>query len=215
MLKVLRLKRFKKDKPSKEQLKAVQEKKKVQDWLPFKDLNDGKMITKDDRVVALARVYPINMLLKSDREAGRVIQTTHEAINGLRDHIQILCVQRPVDLEGYLSDLAEKAKSTTDYRKKMILSNYIRYVSSLAASGEAKEKRFFVLTSGKGKTAMEEVNSRMEELVAGLGSGELHINSLDDSELLDLMFTFHNPAQAAFENGESFSRFTQFSKEGF
>lgn len=213
---MLKLKRFrgKGDNEAQTQLKVAQAKKKVQDWLPFKDLDNGKMVTKDERVIALARVHPINMLLKSDREAGRIVQTTHEAINGLRDPIQILCVQRPVDLEAYLSSLAEQAKGITDYRKKMMLSNYIRYVSSLAASGEAKEKRFFVLTSGKGKAAKEEVSGRMEEFVAGLGRGELSVNSLDDSELLDLLFTFHNPAQAAFETMDSFGRFTQYSKEG-
>lgn len=212
---MLKLKRFrgKGDNEAQTQLKVAQAKKKVQDWLPFKDLDDGRMITKDDMVIALARVYPINMLLRSDRETRRVIQTTHEAINGLRDPIQILCVQRPVDLEAYLSSLAEQAKGIADYRKKMILSNYIRYVSSLAASGEANEKRFFVLTSSKGKTAKEEATGRLEEMIAGLGKGELEVKSLDDSELLDLLFTFHNPAQAAFETVDNYGRFTLYSRE--
>lgn len=212
---VLKLNRFKGDKAAKAQLKVAQTKKKVQDWLPFQDIDSGKLMTKDGRTIALSRVQPINMLLKSDRETERVVQIAHEAINGLRDAIQILCVQRPVDLEAYLSSLAEQAKGITDYRKKMMLANYIRYVSSLASSGEAKEKRFFVLTSAEGRNAKGDVASRMDELVAGLGRGELGVNVIDDGELLDLLFTYHNPAQAAFEtiDGDSYGNFTQYKGE--
>lgn len=211
---MFKFQRFKGYKPSKEQLKADQTKKKVQDWLPFQGLDNGKIVTKDGRVIALARVLPINILLKSEKETERVIHNVHEAINGLREPIQILCVQRPVDLEAYLSSLAEKARNVTDYRKKLVLSNYIRYVSSLAASGEAKEKRFFILTSNKGKGATEEVSNRIEELVARLNREDLHVHSLDDAELLDLLFTFHNPAQAAFETVENYTGSTRYEREG-
>ncbi len=176
-------------------------KKAAQDWLPFQDITSSFIYRRDGELVAVLGVEPMNITLKSENEKKRIITAMHEALNGQLDPIQIFCLPRPVDLDTYLERLQQQARETMYQTKKRLLQEYIQYVATVVRGGEAIEHRYYVLLSQKpGKHAKEELSQRAFELASNLGrSQDLKITVCDDTAILDMLFSFLQPAQAAFE----------------
>lgn len=171
----------------------------VQHWLPVRDVSNGILRRSDDRLVAVIRVEPAAFTLLSQAERARRIAALHEAIQALPGAVQICAVPRPIDLDAYITDLEAKLVEV-DGSRKTILRGYVHYVRSLAASAAAMERRFYLLIPGwKDKGSREELLQRAGELVAALGRAELQAHLCSDQEVLDLLFCFFHPAQAAFE----------------
>ncbi|WP_338832850.1 hypothetical protein MHLNE_16000 [Moorella humiferrea] len=170
--------------------------KAVQDWLPWEDISGGVIVRKDGQVVAVLKVEPFNLALKSENEKKRVIAAVHEALNGQREAFQILSLGRPVDLDVYLKGLQGLAREVSNPARKKLLQEYTRYVATLVASGEALERRYYILLPGKEQV---EVLQRAHELASNLERSGLKVRVCSDQEIIDLVFVFTHPAQAAFE----------------
>jgi chemotaxis response regulator CheB len=186
-----------KKKPAKQQqVDQAAARKAVQDWLPWKDIAGGVITRKDGQVVAVLKVEPFNLALKSENEKNRVIAAVHEALNGQREAFQILSLGRPVDLDAYLKILQDLAKEVSNPARKKLLQEYTRYVATLVASGEALERRYYILLPGKEQV---EVLQRAHELASNLERSGLKVRVCSEQEIIDLVFVFTHPAQAAFE----------------
>lgn len=172
----------------------------LQRWLPVKDVSGGLILRQDGTLVAVIRVEPAPFSLLSDRERERRIAAAFEAFQGLGGTAQVISLPRPLDLDAYISDL-EARLAEADGARKTVLRAYLSYVRGLAAAGTAVERRFYVLLPGeaKKKGAREELLACAREFVAALGRADLAARICDDREILDLLFVFFNPAQAAFE----------------
>jgi len=196
----------------KDQPEQSQQNNSVQTWLPFKDIHGGLIYRKDGGLVAVLRVMPYNLNLQSENEKKRVISSIHEAINGQQEAFQILCIGRPVDLDGYLKALQEKTRDTETFQKRRLLQNYIQYVAGLAAGGEAMERRYYILIPelSKSKQMKEIVSKRAHELTEKLKRAGLDVNICSDQEIIDLFFTFTHPIQSAFERLPEVSAPTSF-----
>ncbi|KYH30773.1 hypothetical protein [Neomoorella mulderi] len=179
-----------------QQAEQTAARKAVQDWLPWKDIAGGVITRKDGQAVAVLKVEPINLALKSENEKKRVITAVHEALNGQREAFQILSLGRPVDLDAYLKDLQDLARETVNTARRKLLQEYTRYVANLVASGEAMERRYYILLPGKEQV---EVLQRAHELAGNLERSGLKVKVCNDQEIIDLVFVFSHPAQAAFE----------------
>lgn len=172
----------------------------VQKWLPIVDVTGGILARTDGGLVAVVRVEAAPFTLLSDRERERRIAALHEAIQMLPGAAQICAVPRPIDLDAYITSL-EDMQAETEGVRRTILSGYVNYVRGLVTSAGANERRFYVLIPGEGKQkgAREELAQKAVELVAALKRADLQAHLCSDQELLDLLFIFFHPAQAAFE----------------
>lgn len=195
---------FKKEKTVKKDKTKIEEQKRkaVQEWIPVKDVFEDLILLKDGRYVCVLKVMPLNIELKSENEKKRIIQAVHEALNGLNDTMQILSIGRPVDLDQYLNYLQEKSREETMSVKKRLLNEYLKYVASIVTSGEAIERRFFVMLSGKEK---EELKAKTHELSNNLEKSGLKVELAQDQDIIDLLFSFSHPSQAAFERAPAFN----------
>ncbi|SHE95676.1 hypothetical protein SAMN02745195_01549 [Thermoanaerobacter uzonensis DSM 18761] len=195
---------FKKEKTSgKDKAKIEEQKRKaVQEWLPVKDVAEDMILLKDGRYVCVLKVMPLNISLKSENEKKRIIQTVYEALNGFKDSMQIFSIGRPVDLDSYISYLQTKSKEETNITKKRLLQEYLKYVASIVTSGEAIERRFFIMLSGKEK---EELKAKAHELATNLEKSGLKVELAQDQDIIDLLFSFSHPSQSAFERAPAFN----------
>ncbi|CEP67119.1 Uncharacterized [Moorella glycerini] len=192
-----------KKKPVKQQqIDQAAVRRAVQDWLPWKDIAGGVITRKDDQVVAVLKVEPFNLALKSENEKKRIITAVHEALNGQREAFQIFSLGRPVDLDAYLRGLQDLVRETGNPARKKLLQDYTRYVATLVASGEALERRYYILLPGKEQV---EVLQRAHELASNLERSGLKVGVCCDREIIDLIFVFTHPAQAAFERPPLFA----------
>lgn len=172
----------------------------VQNWLPVQDISSGLLMRSDGQLVAAIRVEPAAFTLLSEVERARRITALHEIIQALPGAVQICTIPRPIDLDIYIADLEAQMEDVYGSRKN-VLRGYVNYVRRLAANAEALERRFYLLMPGgeKKKGTQDELLQRVRELVTALERAELQAHICSDQEVLDLLFCFFHPAQAAFE----------------
>ncbi len=191
------------------------EKKSAQDWLPINDVINGAIHKRDGSMVAVLRVDAMNISLKSDSERQRIISAVHEAINGQREPFQMICLPRALDLDHYLSSLNDRLKSTTNHLKRRLLAEYVRYVAGLVTEGDVLERRYYILLEQKPgavkrQNQREELQKRCYEFAGNLGASGLRVNICNDPEIIDLLFSFLTPRQAAYESApDGLTTFTQ------
>lgn len=173
----------------------------AQQWLPISDIEGNVIYRKDNIITAMLRVQPENIELLSDREQRRKVDSLAEGFNGERESIQIFCVGRPVDLSDYLEDLNGQSKMEQDFVRKMVLKGYIQQASKIASSGEASERRFYVIIFKyieDSRTEKELIN-RINELHIKFSQAELNCEICNEDELIEVLALFTSPIQAAFE----------------
>ena len=168
----------------------------VRDWLPIADIRPRTIKKRDGSCVAVIRVHPLNMSLKSDNEKKRVVAALHEVLNGIKAPLQIFAVGRPIDLDAYLRHLNEKAADEPNQTRKRLLREYSRHVASVAAGGETAERRFYLLLSGEDDA---HTVGAAQELMTSLSGAGLTSSLCDGQEIMELLFCFFNPDKTATE----------------
>lgn len=199
-------KSLKKKKSKKEQLTPEEKTVKTreltaQQWIPISDIEGSVVYRKDNIITSMLRVQPENIDLLSDREQRRKVESLAEGFNGEREPIHIFCVGRPVDLSDYLEDLNGQSKTEQDFVRKMVLKGYIQQASKIASSGEASERRFYVIIfkTIEDNRSVNDLTNRINELQIKFTQAELNCDICKEDELIDVLALFASPIQAAFE----------------
>lgn len=172
----------------------------VQAWLPVVDISGGMLVRQDGSLAAVIRIEAAPFTLLSDRERERRIAAMREVIQMLPGQAQIIAVPRPIDLDAYLTSLDALATEAVGPRRGL-LRGYLGYVRGLATSAGATERRYYILLPGERgrKGARDELAAKARELVTALARADLQARICGDQEVLDLLYIYLNPAQAAFE----------------
>lgn len=177
----------------------------AQQWMGSEvaDIAGGIIQRGDGALVSVLKIEPANIALLSDRERAQRIQALHEALSGIPDAYQILVLPRPIDLDSYLADL-DRLLADADPKRRHLLAQYVAYVRRVTGSGEAMERRFYLLlplapAEARRKGAADDLRQRAAEVAAALGRADLEAHVLDDRGLIDLVHAFAHPSTAAFE----------------
>jgi hypothetical protein len=135
----------------------------AQDWLPLGDIQGGCLLRTDGAVIGGMAIAPLPLELKSARETAQIISTLHAVLNGLSVPWEILSTYRPVDLDPYLNALAARVRAAPAPRQR-VLQDYRQWVSGLAHSGSAVERRYYLLITRTGPEAVKEHRSTLPAL---------------------------------------------------
>lgn len=178
----------------------IADKNSAQEWLPFNDVFGGFINRRDNHLSAVGRIHPLNIALKSDREKAKVITGLHEAYNPQREVIHMYTIPRPVDLDSYLDSQQTKASETKNLLRKRLLNEYIRYVAGIVRGGEAMERRYYnVMSQPPGKNQKDNLYHNIHDLNNRMSDAGLDVEVIEDTEILDMLFSFLQPGRAAFE----------------
>lgn len=199
----LKKEKAKKSKVSPEEVLQQKRETTAQQWIPIADIQNNIIYRKDDHIVGMIRIIPQNIDLLSDNERKRIIGALAEGFNGEREPFQIYCIPRPVDLNDYIDNLNNMAKSQTNFEKKQLLKGFINQAVEMATSEGGKEQRFYIIISKKheGK-AEEELINRLNNFIAIYNNAEMSAHICNDDELLDLLELFAHPLQSSVERSE-------------
>lgn len=169
----------------------------AQDWLPLQAVQEGCLIRPDGAVVAGLQIAPYSLALKSAREQSQAVAGLWAALNGLTVPWQWLSMDRPVDLDHYLTSLEAQLATAEGIRRK-ILRDYRHWVYHLARSGETVERQYYLLCTRTGPEAISAHHTALRALQENLGRIRgMQVTILDDAAWRELLFlTFHAPHAA-------------------
>ena len=144
-------------------------------------------------------VAPLSLTLKSENEKRAIVGAVHAAVNGLQVPFEILSLYRPVDLDSYLASL-DAMLATADSHRRAVLRDYLAWVHGLVRSGEAVERRYFILVTRTGPDAVMEHRTSLRALADDLMRARgMQARVMADADWRELLFLTFHAGQAAFE----------------
>lgn len=116
----------------------------VQEWLPIKNIVNGVVITKDNRLIKIVEVMPVNFHLKTPAEQQTIIYYFASYLKIAPRSLQIRVITQRLDLEGYLRTMRDYYASEDNDRCRTMIEDNISEVSYIAAN-EVTTHRFFII----------------------------------------------------------------------
>jgi hypothetical protein len=170
--------------------------------IAIKGARDGILILPRNKYRAILEVSSLNFELKSEDEQDAIIDTYESFLNSVGSSLQILIRTREIDMDKYLEDLASRLEDESEPIYRDQLKNYNEFIRSLIQSNKILTRHFYVVVpySASGKTDFELVKEQLgltTDIVAkGMNRLGIQARQLSSLEVLDLFYSFYNPAQA-------------------
>ncbi len=170
--------------------------------IAIKGVRDNILMLPNNQYRALLHVSSLNFELKSEEEQDAIIDTYESFLNSVGSNLQILIRTREIDMDKYLEELTERLDGEAEpvYRKQ--LKNYDEFIRSLITTNKILTRHFYVVipyaASGKADFELikEQLNQKVDIVSKGMTRLGMHTKQLSSLEVLDLFYSFYNPAQA-------------------
>ena len=168
----------------------------------IKEVRDNILMLPNNQYRAILNVSSLNFELKSEEEQDAIIDTYESFLNSVGSNLQILIRTREIDMDKYLEELTERLDGEAEpvYRKQ--LKNYDEFIRSLITTNKILTRHFYVVipyaASGKADFELikEQLNQKVDIVSKGMTRLGMHTKQLSSLEVLDLFYSFYNPAQA-------------------
>lgn len=151
----------KKEKQSKEQI----EKKSSETWVnDLIQIDDNFVKNKEDEFVFIFKVEPISFNLLSENEQKIKIKSLSKLMAFIGDLSFGFYIKnkKMKNLDSHLSFLEEKIIKETNYYKKMIMNNEIKFILSLKKSKKINEKEYYLYVLSKNKERLNDLKETFE-----------------------------------------------------
>lgn len=197
----------------------------TQKRLDIAGIRDDMVILQDGTVRGVLAVTSINFALKSEEEQEAIISAYVGFLNTLESPIQIVIQSRKLNIDDYITRLAEAEKQQQNELLKTQIADYRAFVAGLVSIGKIMSKRFFVVVpydpltnKRKGFFARfkelfspasaihlkeeriaerkQALDARVEQTAGGLRSIGLDPVRLDSQALIELYYDAYNPGAA-------------------
>lgn len=106
-----------------------------------------------------------------------------------------------MDMDKYLEEFESRIANESVEIYKTQIQNYTEFVQSLISNNKILSRHFYVVLPFDDKDAdfdmvKEQLNLNMDIVAKGLSRLGMQSRQLSSLEILDLFYTFYNPAQA-------------------
>ncbi len=170
--------------------------------IAIKGVRDNILMLPNNQYRAILSVSSLNFELKSEEEQDAIIDTYESFLNSVGSNLQILIRTREIDMDKYLEELTERLDGEAEpvYRKQ--LKNYDEFIRSLITTNKILTRHFYVVipygASSKADFELikEQLNQKVDIVSKGMTRLGMHTKQLSSLEVLDLFYSFYNPAQA-------------------
>ena len=137
--------------------------KTLQEWLPIKEIDKkGVVKLKNNNLIKIIKVNPINYNLKSDLEKESILNSYRIFLKTCNFDIQILIQSNKEDLSHHINNIQNNiSKKENNYLEK-ISKNYIQYINKINSERKSSSKDFYIIISNENK---KNNNIQTEELL--------------------------------------------------
>lgn len=168
----------------------------------IKGVQDGVLMLPGNQYRAVLHVSSLNFELKSEDEQDAIIDTYESFLNSVGSNLQILIRTREIDMDKYLEDLRERLHGEKEAIYRSQLKNYDEFVRSLITTNKILTRHFYLVIpfTASSKTEFElireQLGLKVDIVAKGMTRLGMHTRQLTSLEILDLFYSFYNPAQA-------------------
>lgn len=122
----------------------------VQQWIPIdKICNDGIIKLKENKLIKILKINPINYNLKSDLEKEAILNSYKIFLKTCNFNIQILIQSSKVDLSDHIKNIrknvTKKSEQKNNQQLGKIAENYIDYIQKLNLNRRSSSKNFYIV----------------------------------------------------------------------
>ena len=116
-----------------------------QEWLPFQEiLQNGIIKLKNNTLVKILIISPINFNLKSQLEKEAILNSYKTFLKTCNFNIQILVQSNKEDLSKHITQIEEQNKNEKENILKLS-QDYINFIQNLNFERKSSSKNFYIL----------------------------------------------------------------------
>ncbi len=124
--------------------------KTVQEWLPIENIyKDGIVKLKNNKLIKILKVSPINYNLKSDLEKEAILNSYKVFLKTCNFDIQILIQSSKEDLSSHIKNIQKNVNKKGNNYLKDIAQNYINYIQEINLTRKSASKNFYIILSNQ------------------------------------------------------------------
>lgn len=194
----------------------------TQKFLSIAEIKDDVVVLRDGSVRTVLLVSSINFALKGEDEQNAIIQAYVSFLNSISFPLQIVIQSRNLNIDNYLTKLANLEKEQTNELLRMQIADYRSFLGELLELGQIMTKKFYVVVPFSGvkkekkkfweqlmdafspartitlsrknfEHYKEELMKRVDFVSSGLSSTGLSAVALDTQSLIELYYNTYNP----------------------
>ena len=180
----------------------------VQQWIPIdKICNDGIIKLKENKLIKILKINPINYNLKSDLEKEAILNSYKIFLKTCNFNIQILIQSSKVDLSDHIKNIrknvTKKSEQKNNQQLGKIAENYIDYIQKLNLNRRSSSKNFYIVIADNIdkkinileseeiiKNDLKEKYFKIKECLNRCGNDVYEI--IDSNEIINLFYSFLN-----------------------
>ena len=171
--------------------------------IQIKEVRDGILVLPNNEYRVIIETSSINFELKSEAEQDVLIESFQNFLNSLPCPLQMLMRVREVDIDRYLDQISHNKKNEKEKIYKDQIENYSEFIKDLVSGNKILSRKFYVVIpyhhTDKNKDfnlIKEQIHLNRDIVHRGIEKLGMKARQLDSIELLDLFYSFYNPAQA-------------------
>ena len=135
----------------------------LQEWLPIKEIDKkGVVKLKNNNLIKIIKVNPINYNLKSDLEKESILNSYRIFLKTCNFDIQILIQSNKEDLSHHINNIQNNISKKENKYLEKISKNYIKYINKINSERKSSSKDFYIIISNENK---KNNNIQTEELL--------------------------------------------------
>ena len=135
----------------------------LQEWLPIKEIDKkGVVKLKNNNLIKIIKVNPINYNLKSDLEKESILNSYKIFLKTCNFDIQILIQSNKEDLSHHINNIQNNISKKENKYLEKISKNYIKYINKINSERKSSSKDFYIIISNENK---KNNNIQTEELL--------------------------------------------------
>ena len=184
----------------------------VQEWLPIEEIyNDGIIKLKNNKLIKIIKINPINYNLKSDLEKEAILNSYKIFLKTCNFNIQILIQSNKEDLSQHILNIKKNISKKENKYLEEISQNYIEYINKINLTRNSSSKDFYIIISNEINKKIEYVQSeeiikndlkekyfKIKECLSRCGNSVVELS--DKKEIKKLFFSLLNTRKYLMKN---------------
>ena len=174
----------------------------LQEWIPIKEIDkEGFIKLKNNNLIKILKVKPINYNLKSDLEKESILNSYKIFLKTCNFNIQILIQSNKEDLSHHILNIQKNISKKENKYLEKISENYIQFINKINSERKSSSKDFYIIISDEInknnshiqseeiiKNELKEKYFKIKECLSRLGNSVIELSNKKEVERLFFIF---------------------------